>query len=417
MYQLVSAIARSNKAGARWASLDIGSMLLGDLASQYEKVYAVLTNPFYTGEKTLDLANIESLQPSPARTFNEFLTDIGTQTLPMEDHTYSITTRYVGYSDGFKANYKIQPISPLGHIGSNIQPADRDWLSVTRDETDMDMFFKNCLVTVNGFIHRTDGDGERVYVMDGMKSCRHSGMNTLGITSFLNVGELEFLTITPDMIYKREVDVPYISRMYINSQVPRPGKTPMLVLGGYLHVLDAETFMQVGEHQFAINFQNFPLLDRYFDSVKMIDLDPLGLDHQPSNPMRIDVAELRSDAVLVKYATLSQSFLVFVDNPRIFVERHGLGRSRIWNTYISDVKPQWPLVVGAGKFSDYWSVYEDKKWALTNKDGVRNNYDFHTTTEENIVCVDDARLPWNRTTLSLAHFLKIGTDHLVQSGA
>ena len=50
MYQLVSAIARSNTAGARWASLDIGPIQLGDLSSQYEKVYAVLTNPFYTGE-------------------------------------------------------------------------------------------------------------------------------------------------------------------------------------------------------------------------------------------------------------------------------------------------------------------------------------------------------------------------------
>lgn len=417
MYQLVSAIARSNKAGSRWVSLDIGSKLMGDLFSQYEKVYAVLTNPFYTGQRTLDLDDAKSFKPSPTRTFNDFLTDIGTQSLPTANYTYSVTTKHVGYSDGFKANYKIQPISPLGHIGSNIAPGDRDWLSITRAQTDMNLFFKNCLVTVNGFIHRTDCDGERIYVIDGMKSCRQSGMNTLGITSFLNVGELEFVNITPSMIYKQDPTVPYSSRMFIDGLTARPGKTPMLVLGGYLHVLDQNTFTQVGDQTYCINFQNFPLRERYFDSVKMIDLKPLGLDHQPANAMRTDAAELESDAVLVKYATLSQSFLVFVDNAHIFVERQALAQTRIHNTYTSYVKPRWPLIVQAGKFSDYWSVYEDKQWAITNKDARRNNYDFNTTTEENIVCIDESRTPWNRTTLSLAHFLKIGTDQLVKTGA
>lgn len=421
MYQLVSAIARSNAPGARWVSLDIGSVMLGDLFSKYEKVYAVLTNSFYTGQKTFDLDDANAFDPNPTLTFNDFLTNLGTQSLPLEDYTYSVKTSYAGFTDGFKANYKIQPISPLGHIGSNIAPADRDWLSVIRTDTDMTAFFQHCLISVNGFIHRTDGDGVRAYVIDGMKSCRKSGLNCLGITSFTKLGALEFVSLTPDMIYHRNDDqgnlTPYKSRMYIDAGSPRPTKTAMLVLGGYLHILDPNTFSQVGDQTFCINFQNFPLRDRYFDSFKMIDLDVLGLDHQSSNPVRIDDAELHSDEVLVKYATLSQSFLVFVDNPHLFVEREGLPRSRLYNTYTSAVKPEWPLIVQAGKFSDYWSVFEDDQWAITNKDGRRNNYDYNTTLEDNIVCIDDARTPQDRTTLSLAHFLKIGTDQLIQSGA
>lgn len=419
MFQLVSAIARSNLPGSRWVDLAIGGITLGDLFSQYDKVYARLTNPFYTGVRTLDLDDIRVFAPNPTLTFSDFLTETGSGNLPVQNVNYSVKTKYAGYNDAFKAKYDIQPISPLGHIDSTILLEDRDWLSMVPKRSGIDMreFFKYCLVTVNGFVHRTDADSTRAYVIDGMKSCRISDLNNCGIISFSKIGALEFVSITPEMIYKRDDAVPYKSRMYIETDVARPNKTPMLVLGGYLHVLDANTFTQVGDKTFCINFQNFPLRDRYFDSYKMIDLSVLGLDHQPSNPVRIDDAELHSDQVLVKYATLSQSFIVFVDNPHIFVEREALPRSNLFNTYISYKKPEWPLVVQAGKLSDYWSVHEAGRWAITNKDGRRNNYDYNTTLEENIVCIDDARTPQNRTTMSLAHFLKVGTDILVQTGA
>jgi hypothetical protein len=419
MYQLVSAIARSNVPGAHWGDLAIASITMGELFSQYEKVYARLTNPFYTGVRVLDLDDVRALDPIPTQTFAEFLTSTGTGTLPVQQISVSFNTKYARYSDVFKARYNIDPISPLGHIGSTILLEDRDWLSITPQRSGIDMrdFFKYCLVTVNGFVHRTDADSQRVYVIDGMKTCRIANMNTCGMISFAKVGALEFVSITPDMIYKRDNAVPYKSRMYIDAQTARPGKTAFLVLGGYLHAMDGKTFNQVGDATFSINFQNFPLRDRYFDSYKTIDLTPLGLDHQPSNPVRIDDAELHSDEVLVKYATLSQSFIVFVDNPHVFVEREALPRSDLLNTYIGYEKPVWPIIVQAGKLSDYWSVEEAGRWAITCKDGNRNNYDYNTTLEENIVCIDDARTPQDPTTMSLAHYLKMGTDVLVQTGA
>lgn len=418
MYQLVSAIARSNVPGSRWGDLAIASITMGELFSQYEKVYARLTNQFYTGVRVLDLDDIRAMNPSPTETFAEFLTNNGEANLPVQQISVSFKTKYAQYSDVFKARYQIAPISPLGHIDSTILLEDREWLSITPKRSGIDMreFFKYCLVTVNGFVHRTDADSQRVYVVDGMKTCRISNMNTCGMISFAHIGELEFVGITPEMIYKRDNTVPYKSRMYIDVGAPRPGKTAFLVLGGYLHALDKKTFTQVGDSTFSINFLNFPLRDRYFDSFQSIDLKPLGLDHQPSNPVRIDDAELHSDQVLVKYATLSQSFIVFVDNAHLFVEREALPRSNLFNTYIGYEKPKWPLIVQAGKLSDYWSVEEAGRWAITCKDGRRNNYDYNTTLEENIVCIDNARTPQDQTTMSLAHFLKVGTDILVQTG-
>lgn len=421
MYQLVSAIGLANTPGARWTDLNIGLMALGDLFVNYEKVYASLSNPLYQGTETLDLDSIKSMPVSPTVLFNDFLTGLGDTSLPTTGRQYSFTTKFAGHNDAIKAGYKILPISPLGHIGSTILVQDRDWLSMTKVGINYDTFYKHCLVNVNGFIHRTDTDGERIYVIDGMKTARVSNKNTVGITSFMNVGELEFVNITPDMIYHwiddQGNEVPYKSRMYIDTSTARPTKTAMLVLGGYLHILDPKTFTQVGEKTFCINFQNFPLRDRYFDSFQEIDLTSLGLDHTTTNPVRIDAAELSSDDVLVKYATLSQSFLVFVDNDQVFVEREALPRTRIYNTYVSYVEPKYPMVVQTGKLSNYWAKEDNGQWSITNTDGRRNNYDYNTTTEENIVCIDNARTPQKPTTLSLAYFLKIGTNVLSHTGA
>lgn len=413
MYQLVSAHAKTGVAGSRWQSVDLSTMLMADIFRLYESVYAVLTNPLYTGQQSLDLNLIRTTGEALMQTFNDYLTSLGSASLPTTTTAYSVSTKYVKYRNARKANYTIEPISPLGSIGSSILVQDRQWLSVTRAETDMNLLFNSCLFTVNGFIHRSDSDGIRVYVEDGMKSARIAQRTQLGITSFRELGSLNFVNITADMIHRRYADTPLSSRMYIDVGQHYEG-TPMLVLGGYLHVLDPNVFSRVSDTIFVINFQNFPLRDRYFESLDRIDLSPLGLDHQPSNLRRIDDAELHSDLVLTKYATLSQSFLVFLSNEDLFLARHAMARTHIPNAYIGYTEPQYPMIGGVGRLYDYWSqkaTFRDR-WAINVDDGIRNNYEFDTTLPQNIVCIDDGRTPGDPVEWSRTQWLVMGADFL-----
>lgn len=414
MYTYVSALVKPGAPGSRWQALDISQMSLSDIFRLYAFGYATLSNPLYSANRTLDLNTIRDANDGSTTTLSQYLTNLGDASLTTSTTSYSIQTKYAHFSDARRSKYKIEPIAPLANIGSSVLNIDRDWLSVTRDGTDIDLLFKSCLVSVNGLIHRTDSDGERLYVMDGMKSARHANKTTMGLTSFQNLGELEFVNLTPVMMHRRYPDTPFASRMYIDLGQAYDG-IPILVLGGYMHVLDTNVFSRISDSIFVINFQNFPLRDRYFESLDLIDLTPLGLDHNEQNPRRIDDAELHSDEVLIKYATLSQSFIAFLSNEQIFVEREVLRQTRIVNTYTVYDEPVYPMIAGVGKLSDYWRVEEDGQWAVKIDDGIRANYEFNTTLEANIVCIDDGRTPGNPIELSRTAFLKIGSDSLVAS--
>ena len=413
MYQLISAIGKLRAVGSRWENIDISNLVLADLYSQYTQVYARLSNPFYTGERSLDLEDIRDEYQGSGMTFNAMLNSIGDGALPTTEELHTFETKWALYSDAFRARYKVQPVSPNGHLNSSIPMAERHWLALSKAGVDFNLFYKHCLVSVNGLYHLTDTDGEYGYVVDGMKSCRQSGRNEIGITSFLNIGELEFVPITEAMVHRRYADMALGSVTYLDVGTARPGKYAMLVLGGYLHVLDNETFYQVNDAIYAIDFQNFPLRERYFESKGLIDLSSFNLEVFNHNPDQTGEQELYSDETITKYCTLPQSFLVFVDNPNIFKEKVELRPTVLPNMYTSYVEPSYPLVTGAGKLGDYWKTKEHGQWAVNISNGIRHNYTFNTVQESTLVSYDDSSPPFAAVDLSHVYLLKIGTQLLV----
>lgn len=410
MYQLVSAIGKLKSAGARWTTVDITALPLATLYTLYERMVATVTNNFIPGELGLDLMAIRPTYLSSTQTLPEVFQSIGNASLPTTAEIPVLETKYAIYSDAFRSRYKVAAVSPNGHADSDIPMAERPWLALTRPSTDMNLFHRSCLVNVNGLFHLTDTDGTRAYVVDGMKTARFSGQANLGIYSFRELGELEFVPITPAMVHRRYTDAPLNKRLYIDSGVVRENKTAMLVLGGYLHLLDQETFFRVTDSIYAIDFENFPLRDRYFESSKILDLSVLELEHRVGNDQQISEAQLFSDEVLTRYATLSQSFLVFINNTELFMEREGVQRTVMPNTYTSYTEPKYPLVTGVGKISNYWRVFEDQQWSLNVCDAIRDNMLFNTTPASSLVSYDSAREPYNPIELSRAHFLKVGSD-------
>jgi len=413
MYTLVSAIGKSKTPGSRWTSIDIAQLPLADLYRDYEEVYAVLSNPFFATNRTLILSQIKEQNAANTFTLPDLLSTIDDEALPTTDDLYHIETSWAKYSDAFRARYKVEPISPIGHIGSTIPASERNWLSLSRRNTDYHLFHKSCLVTINGLIHRTDTDGERVYVVDGMKSCRHSGMNQIGITSFREIGDLEFVPITDDMVHRRYVDEPLSERVYLDIGQPKPGKLPMLVLGGYLHLLDERTFFQISDTLYAFSPRNIPWRERYFESKPLIDLSGFELEVFNHNENQVSETELFSDSVIRKYFTLSQSFLVFVNCDHIFSERHQLKRTVLPNMYTSHTEPSFPLLTGYGKLSDYWKTKEDGQWAINIADGIRWNYSFNTAPEPGLISYDSSSPPYNPLERTIASFWKIGSDKIV----
>lgn len=410
MYTLVSAIGEPLGGGNRWRDVAIGDLAVNQIFSSYARVIATLTNPFLPAPVALELKDIEVRYGSRTDTFNQMLASLGNEALPTSTTLPVLHTRYAKYADGFHAGYKIQPVHPSWAADAEVPPSEKTWLHLTRPNTDYALFARSCLVSVNGLYHQLDHDTTGVYVQDGDRSRQHCGHNQLGIYSFRDLGALTYVPITPEMVYKQTPAQQLRHRAYLNVGVDLSDKTVMVVIGGYLHVLDSKTLFRTGDRSVGINFEAIPLFERFYESRKLLDLSALQLETTTANPDQVGVEDLLSDAVLTRYLTLSQSFIVLLDNAEVFVERTPLRTTRTPGVFIGYEQPVFPLITGYGLQPNYWCTFEDTQWSVHVVDGLVDNPLYHTVTLKSQRSVSDQRDPQQRTRFSQAQFLRIGRD-------
>jgi len=410
MYTLISAIAKPFGSGGRWLSVEIGNMPLSAIYTTYTRTLATLSNPLLEKPVCLDLDNIRQQHGGKSLTFNELLASIGNASLPTTAELPVISTQYAKYKDAILAGYKVTPVHPVFAEDAVLPAADKKWLKITHPRADMAKFHKSCMINVNGYFHYADSDGTASYVVDGMVSQTNSKMNHIGFLNFQHIGDIEYVQIKPEMLYKQHPDDLFKNRCYVDIGKDISKKTVVLVLGGYMHVLDTRTLYRVGDKQVCINMQSLPLLDRYYESRGVLDLSSLQLESTSRNESQISIDNFFSDEVLVRYLTLSQSFFVLIDNPDVFVERAVVHRTKMPGMYISFKEPEFPLILGAGKVTNYWPVYEDGQWSLTCVDSIRKNHSYYTTDPREENSVSDATFPESPGGNSRGIFLMIGSD-------
>jgi hypothetical protein len=169
----------------------------------------------------------------------------------------------------------------------------------------------------------------------------------------------------------------------------------------------------VGEDIFCLETQSLPLIDRFYESEKLIDMSSLGLERNGKNKVQISRAQLTSDEVLTKWMTLSQSFLVLINNDVVNIEREQIETGSSWGMYVSPTEPKYPLLSNYGSFFTYTKAVDDGKWTLTVGANTVNNLLVNTAEDFNSPFPADNRIPHNREETSRAHFLRIYTDSIV----
>lgn len=410
MYTLISAIAKPKNGNGRWTSVSIGQIPVSSLYTQFSEVFAVLSNPFLPAPVSLDLEQIRGTYGGQSITFNALLASLGNLALPTSSTIPRIATKYARYADGMRAGYKLTPIHPTISVTTELPLSEKTNLLLTKPGVNYATFYKSVMVSINGFFHLTDANAGGVRVVDAMRTKTKANQNQIGLLSFRDIGDLTFKRITPQMVYKQRPEQLLQHRCYVDLGEDVSKKSVMLVLGGYLHVLDPKTFYRVGKSQFAIDFGNLPYLERFYESESRLDLSSLLLEGTPLNIHQASVKQLLSDEVITRYLGLSQSFFVIVDTPEMFAERTSVMSGGFIDTYIARETPLYPLITGLGKVSEYWATYEDYQWNLAVKNAVVEQRVFDTVIARDITSVSDSRLTTDPFRLSTAHFLKIGKD-------
>ena len=101
----------------------------------------------------------------------------------------------------------------------------------------------------------------------------------MSLYSFREIGKLKHIRITEEMISRQLDEIPLSNKIYIKLPEKIGTKLPILILGGYMHIFDSNIFYMVDEQTLCINFMNYRWLERYYESLKYIDLSSLPIDN------------------------------------------------------------------------------------------------------------------------------------------
>ena len=408
MYELTKAYCKNKDYTQKWVEVSLGSKSLKDIYTTYATTYLILKEPFSNRLVGFDLNKLKATHATSPLTINQYLTNQGNVSLSIDFPAKRFTKYYAKYADAFHAGYKISAVNIAWSSDAPLTREEKPDLKLTRPNTDYALFPKHALINVNGYFHYLDANETGVYVKDGMRSCIQSNMNLCGILSFYDVTELKTIPITPEVIYRRTPDTSLFNECLFKVDEDLSNKHIAVVIGGYLHFLDNRIITLVNNKVIRFNFNTIPLMERYYESRKFINLESLPLE-KVETTSAISLASLRSDEVLLKYLTLSQSFIVIFDNPEMFVETEFLKQTPNRNSVVSVTPPIYPVMGGYGKVMNPWYRLEDGLFSLNMKENHRDTFVVNTVPNEDVQVGSPIRAKPIETHKSNNYYMKIGT--------
>jgi len=417
MFTYKKALIKEKVSRPVWIERDVLNENMVDLFNDYFEVVLVLTNPFYPNEVGVHLKEIpDYLDPRlPNRTVSQFLTDLGNDGLPILDAVPSNNFIWAEYKDGFMAGYNIDLVDPDTHFTVGVPRAVQVDLRLTKEGVVPLDFYKNCLVTVNGLLHRLNYVGDSIHVIGGGKSNYLTNKNHIGVFNLGMLGELTTVPISKFDISSGNEHQPMYEATYVavhESAGDLTNKTVLLSIGGYLHIPSRGDVTRAGERLYQIRFKDMPFARRFYEMRDRTDVSEWTdhLDVSTNNDAQVSVAQLYSDETLTKLLLSSKSFFIIVDTPDVVFEKVYLEDNHLPGSFIHHEEPLYPLISSDGAMAEYWFHKENDRYVIKTADLYRPNYLFETTNWKEMISIDNKRVPSNPVSFGGGYFLKIGTQ-------
>jgi hypothetical protein len=413
MYTFLRAIAVKPGANERWQEVDISTDPINILLTKYRQIYVVLKHTAMLDEMTLNLWDIGAEIQVGQGTISDYLSANGNKTLPTVPGTPVIRRNNAVFRDAFRAGYDVQSIDYNVGEGVVLDEEHKPHLVVTGYDDpegfDYLTFRKKIMANVNGFYHRTAADNKGFYIVEGNKTRLKSNKNYIGLLSFATFGDLEIQEITTDnLTFEKDETTMLVDKVNLKfDNCDLCGKTPILVLGGYMMLIDGENLLLANPEILTFKTRKYPFFERYFESKDYLDFGEFDPKHSADNPEWIRVDAFKNEAFLRQYFTMSQSFLVLVDTKHLVVEKAYPEEQTVPHTFMNYEEPKWPLVVGEGKHEVYWSQYEANSWVMRCHDTYKRNYMFQTVGTSDLVALDNALYLGDAGRYGGGHFLKL----------
>ena len=328
MYHYVSALVREKGAGTLWEEKNISEMTMQKIYTTFRNAFINLTNDYVEGKLYLDFSTLGVSDTSSDKTLSEWLVSIGNRTLATKSGEAVLKRKYTKYADAYSAHYKPKMTSYKYHPEATVPLADMNDLLLSRPNTNYEDLGNYVMASVNGIWHPTSGSAYGLYVLEGAKSGRLANDNHIGLLSWQNIGKISTVQIGKNDIVAPIPNLKYSQSVYVYIKESMAGKTPILVFGGIIHILDG-SYTRISDHVLKIDTKHIPLLDQYYLIRNRLDLSSLGLDFSEDAPDLVSKTQFYSDDTIVKWIDLPQTFVVLVDAAGLEVQHQPLAMTKL----------------------------------------------------------------------------------------
>lgn len=414
MYICEQILAKNKETSDGWSDVEVAGVTLSYLFNNYKQIILVLSNTASSRWVSLNLNDASAFlgDVEDGTTVSAWLQGLGDLALPTVSGVPVVERKTIKFNDANVAGYKAMRHHAMMAPDSPVTDADKHDVRLYRDNTDYQAMHNCMLFTFNGLLHLADRDFNGIYLKDAGKSLNICGENHIGLISFREIGALTYIPIKEEMLYKISEEQDYSEAVYVDAGVDLSDKIIMLSLGGYLHILDTN-YTRISGRCIKISTNQLPIYKRYLESRKYIDLSSMEETwerYDTNNPTYVPLEEFYKDESIVKYLTLSQSFIVAVSADNLYVKRHDIERTGIIGRYRTTMKPTLPLQTEMGRLPEYLAIPEYGIWTICIQDNFHTVYRHETSDWRTQFAVDGSRVTVNGRYFSQGGFLEIGSD-------
>lgn len=409
MYTYIKSSCLVRSIGVHWANPDVKDQELEAVYRDTMKFYLIVHDSVTDSEIIVDMNAYRVQLATSTITVDQWLQSmdgkplIAIPTLPEDDLAFA------RYENAILRGYKIYPVRAGYTTPENIPLEELVDLALTRPNTSTDItrLHTHCMMSVNGYFHRTDTDGRSAFILQGAVTAAKKPCSHTGILSFAEIGAVTIRPFLPADIFPIEDGKPLKDGFIIRTREEDIGKSPIFVMGGYIMQPDNQKLIQISETSWLMYPQAFPLVERYLESRDELDLSSMDVEVLDTNKEHsIVVDSLLSDENIRAWLNLSQSFISVIDTEELFSEEVNVRVSTLPGFVSSYVEPLYPLFMGYGKQVEYSKIKEVKYWALRIQDPFYKQFTFQKAPIRVQPVVTDSFLPWRPYARTQGYMLK-----------
>lgn len=247
-------------------------------------------------------------------------------TLPRSDRpTLLADINYVEYKELFRTGAKIKNIRIQGQ-DLVIKPRRTDEQKYGRP-----YFRNNCLLVINRRVFKLDDYLDEVYCYHSGERLREvSGEHSIGIIDFARLNGIGTTRVTENQItdLTNENDIKNnMIRFRIVLEEGITGKTPFVVIGGHMHLLDGSIF-QADAKTLVVTISKEKLVERILEDKKLQErLDYVYNANIRGGGLRVDTLDI------AKLMVDNWSFVGWINHTSLLVRREEIGRSNTETMY------------------------------------------------------------------------------------